>query len=32
MHHCRAYQRIACMLDIEEGGIVFFFFFFYTVL
>jgi hypothetical protein len=29
-----AYQRIACMLDIEEGGIVFFFFFlfFYTVL
>jgi hypothetical protein len=29
------YQRIACMLDIEEGDIVFFFFFFffyYTVL
>jgi hypothetical protein len=26
------YQRIACMLDIEEGDIVFFFFFYYTVL
>jgi hypothetical protein len=23
------YQRIACMLDIEEGDIVFFFFFFF---